>query len=89
MPTVLGATTRSIVVICHADFLHCPLSLMLQLMPITPAAELRDNGTWVEEMLPYFVQSCYNDAGECTITALPVSIVCTVRLRHNHCSTRR
>jgi hypothetical protein len=34
-------------------------------MPITPAAELRDNGTWVQEMLPHFADSCINDSGKC------------------------
>ena len=33
----------------------------IQLMPITPATELRDDGTWVEEMLPQLKASCFND----------------------------
>ena len=33
----------------------------IQLMPITPASELRDSGTWLAEMLPEFTDSCFND----------------------------
>ena len=33
----------------------------IQLMPITPASELRDSGTWLTEMLPEFTDSCFND----------------------------
>ena len=33
------------------------------MMPLTPAAELRDDPEWVEEMLPSFEESCSNDKG--------------------------
>ena len=35
----------------------------IQMMPLTPASELRDDPQWVEEMLPSFEESCYNDKG--------------------------
>ncbi|RYG65847.1 hypothetical protein EON64_11085 [archaeon] len=35
--------------------------LFLQLLPITPAAGLRDNPNWVSEMLPIYTESCMND----------------------------
>lgn len=35
----------------------------IQLMPLTPASELRDDPQWVEEMLPSFEESCSNDKG--------------------------
>lgn len=30
-------------------------------MPITPASEQRDSGTWLNEMLPVFGESCLSD----------------------------
>lgn len=35
----------------------------IQLMPITPASELRDGGTWLAEMLPSLNDSCAIDKG--------------------------
>jgi hypothetical protein len=36
----------------------------IQLMPITPASEQRDSGTWLNEMLPVFGASCLGDKSE-------------------------
>eukprot|EP00599_Poterioochromonas_sp_BG-1_P009041 CAMPEP_0173139988 /NCGR_PEP_ID=MMETSP1105-20130129/4598_1 /TAXON_ID=2985 /ORGANISM="Ochromonas sp., Strain BG-1" /LENGTH=938 /DNA_ID=CAMNT_0014052849 /DNA_START=75 /DNA_END=2891 /DNA_ORIENTATION=+ len=33
----------------------------IQILPLTPAAELRDDPSWVAEMLPKFEASCLND----------------------------
>lgn len=33
----------------------------IQLMPITPASEQRDSGSWLNEMLPVFAASCLGD----------------------------
>ena len=33
------------------------------MMPLTPASELRDEPAWIEEMLPLFAASCFNDTG--------------------------
>jgi endoglucanase Acf2 len=33
----------------------------IQLMPLTPLAELRDNPAWMKEMLPVFQKSCESD----------------------------
>jgi len=33
----------------------------IQLMPLTPAAELRDSPSWIKEMLPSFKESCRSD----------------------------
>eukprot|EP01035_Chromulina_nebulosa_P040727 gene40727-55070_t len=33
----------------------------IQIMPITPASEQRDSGTWLNEMLPTFAESCFAD----------------------------
>lgn len=33
----------------------------IQLLPLTPLAELRDDPAWVQEMLPKFSESCMND----------------------------
>ncbi len=41
----------------------------IQLMPITPASELRDNGTWLAEMLPSFTDSCFNDESMACISS--------------------
>jgi len=35
----------------------------IQLMPLTPASELRDTPQWVEEMLPLFKESCDANPG--------------------------
>jgi len=42
----------------------------IQLMPITPASELRDNGTWLAEMLPSFTDSCFNDESMACISSV-------------------
>jgi hypothetical protein len=55
-------------------------------MPITPAAELRDNGTWVQEMLPHFADSCINDSGKCCDAA---SVCCLCERGQPLCETRR
>jgi hypothetical protein len=55
-------------------------------MPITPAAELRDNGTWVQEMLPHFADSCINDSGKCCDAA---SVCCSCERGQPLCETRR
>lgn len=36
-------------------------SFGIQLLPLTPIAELRDTQSWVEEMLPQFEGSCMSD----------------------------
>ena len=36
----------------------------IQLMPLTAAAELRDNAEWVNEMIPYFLESCNENEGK-------------------------
>lgn len=41
--------------------MRCLCCLMLKLLPLTPASELRDDGPWVSEMLPVFAQSCLKD----------------------------
>ena len=44
------------------DFLvHRGIFVVSQLMPLTPASELRDSGTWLAEMLPSFTASCFGD----------------------------
>jgi hypothetical protein len=51
------------------------LDYLEQLMPITPASELRDDGSWLAEMLPRMTDSCFNDA--CTLRYVyPVLIPC-------------
>ena len=35
----------------------------IQMVPLTPASELRDDPAWIEEMLPLFEESCMKDEG--------------------------
>lgn len=39
----------------------------IQLMPITPASELRDTSGWLREMLPDLEASCKADTGTCDV----------------------
>ena len=36
----------------------------IQMVPLTPASELRDDPAWIEEMLPLFEESCMKDEGK-------------------------
>lgn len=41
----------------------------IQMVPLTPASELRDDPAWIEEMLPLFEESCMKDDGKSAIRA--------------------
>ena len=45
------------------------------MMPLTPASELRDDPQWVEEMLPSFEESCYNDKGAHNLSCDDIFVV--------------
>lgn len=47
-------------------------------MPLTPAAELRDDPSWVKEMLPYYQASCLNDPSK--LSSLPLLLCFAVCL---------
>ena len=47
----------------------------IQMVPLTPASELRDDPAWIEEMLPLFAESCLNDTGKIIAQSLLPIIV--------------